>query len=81
MSFRPFLVATFGVYGAAGAAALSVLLGTQAGASLDFALLRSVFVFVIITALAFAAEAVLTVGVQPLQPAEAPEADGKSFHE
>ena len=81
MSFRPFLVATYGVYAAAAAAVLSVLLGTQAGASLDFALLRSVFVFVIIAALAFGAEAVLTVGVRPFQPAEAPQSDRESFDE
>jgi predicted secreted protein len=69
------------VYAAVAAAGFSVLLGTQAGASLDFALLRSVFIFVVITALAFGAEAVLTVGVQPLQPSEAQEAAAETLDE
>ncbi len=68
MNFRPYTVATYGVYAGAFVAALSVWLGSQAGASLDFALIRAVFVFVIFTALAFGAEAVLTVGWQPPEP-------------
>ncbi len=65
MNLRPFTVATYGVYAAIAVAGLSVWLGKQAGASLDFALLRAVFIFVIFTALAFGAEAVLTIAWQP----------------
>ena len=81
MNFRPFVVATYGVYAAVFVAGLSVLLGTQAGASLDFALLRSVFIFVVIAALAFGAEAVLTVGFQPPQPHGAHESAQESNDE
>ena len=72
MNFQPFVVARWGIYLASGVAALSVWLGHQAGASLDFLMLRSVFVFVIVTALAFAAEAVLSVAVAPVLPDERP---------
>ena len=65
MNFPPFAVARYGMYLAVVAAVMSAWLGQRAGASLDFALLRSVFVFVIVAALGFGAEAVLTVGVPP----------------
>ena len=42
-------------------AVLSVWLGQRAGASLDFTLLRGVFIFIIFIGLAFGAEAVLTL--------------------
>ncbi|MCC6388623.1 MAG: hypothetical protein IT302_14705 [Dehalococcoidia bacterium] len=76
MNFPPFAVARYGVYLALFAAVMSAWLGQRAGASLDYALLRSVFVFVIFTALGFGAEAVLTVGVHPIEhPAQAAKSD------
>lgn len=68
MSLRPFTVAKIGVYAALAVTVLSIWLGQQAGASLDYTLLRGVFVFVIFTALGFGAEAVLTVDWQPPRP-------------
>lgn len=80
MTFRPFTVARIGVYLALAAAVLSAWLGHRAGASLDWALMRSVFVFVIVVVLGFGAEAVLTVGfspreAQPAAPARREESD------
>ncbi|MGE5596190.1 MAG: hypothetical protein ACM3S1_09170 [Hyphomicrobiales bacterium] len=66
--FRPYTIARYGVYLAIAVAAMSIWLGQRAGASLDYSLLRAVFVFVIFTALAFGAEAVFTVGWQPPPP-------------
>lgn len=76
MNFQSFAVARYGVYLALFAAVMSAWLGQRAGASLDYALMRSVFVFVIFTALGFGAEAVLTVGVQPHDPAQAKHETG-----
>lgn len=75
MTLPPYAIARYGVFAAAAIAAISAWLGVSAGASFDFALLRSVFVFVIVTALAFGAEAVLNTGWQPrpIAPAPAPE--------
>lgn len=72
MNLRPYMVARFGVYGALAVAAASVWLGLQAGATFDYALLRAVFIFVVFTALGFAAEAVLTLGWQPRSPSPPP---------
>jgi hypothetical protein len=72
MNLRPFTVARYGVYAAGAVAALSAWLGQQAGASLDFVLLRGVFVFVIFTAMAFAAEAVLSMRFDAAPPALPP---------
>ncbi len=75
MNLRPLTVARLGIYVAVAVAALSIWLGQRAGASLDYSLLRAVFVFVIFTALGFAAEAILTVDwQQPEKPAPAPPA-------
>lgn len=68
MNLRPYTVARCGVYLALAVAALSVWLGQQAGATLDFSLMRAVFIFVIFTALGFGAEAVLSVGFTPSAP-------------
>lgn len=68
---RPYTVARWGVYAAAAVAALSVWLGLDAGVALDYALLRAVFFFLVVAALAFGAEAVLLL--TPL-PAPAPPA-------
>ena len=62
---RPYTIARYGLYAAAAVALLSVWLGTRAGAPLDYALLRSVFFFVIVAALAFGAEAVLLLTPVP----------------
>ena len=70
MTFQPYSVARYGVWLAVAAAVTSVWLGYRVGASLDFALVRSVLVFIVIATLGFAAEAVLTIGVHPA--AEAP---------
>ncbi len=70
--FRPMAVARYGVYLALAAAVLSAWLGQRAGATLDFAVLRSVFVFVVVASLGFAAEAVLTIGWRPTPPAPPP---------
>lgn len=71
MNLRPCTVARYGIYAAMAFAALSVWLGQQAGASLDYAVLRSVLIFIVFTGLAFGADAVLTLGVS-LTPAEPP---------
>lgn len=73
MSLRPYTVAKYGIYVAVAMAGLSVWLGQQAGATLDYTLLRAVFVFVVFTAIGFGAEAVLTVGVRPTSPDPATE--------
>ncbi len=65
MTFRPFTVARWGMYVAAGAAVLSIWLGHNAGASLDFLMLRAVFVFVIVTLLGLGAEATLSMNFTP----------------
>lgn len=69
---RPLTVARAGVYLAAAAAVGSAWLAQRGGLPLADAVMRSVFVFVIVTVLAFGAEAVLTVGVTPRPPAEPP---------
>lgn len=70
-TFRPYTVARYGVYLAIGVAVMSVWLGANAGATLDFTILRGVFVFLIVTALGFGAEAVLTLSpVRPPRPVE-----------
>ena len=76
--FAPYTVARWGVYLALGVACMSIWLGHRAGASLDYSLLRSVFIFVIVTVLAFAAEAVLSTNIipsprPPASPVSAPE--------
>jgi hypothetical protein len=71
MNLRPYTVARYGIYFALAFAAMSVWLGQQAGASLDFTILRGVFIFIVFTALAFGADAVLTLDVR-LAPSEPP---------
>ena len=66
MIFPPMAIARYGVYLALAISVLSVWLGQRAGATLDFTLLRAVFIFVIFTALGFAAEAVFTIGFVPV---------------
>lgn len=68
----PYTIARYGVYLAAAVAVLSVWLGLRAGAGLDYALLRSVFFFVIVAALGFGAEAVLLL--TPVRPVGPPAA-------
>ena len=71
--FPPFAVARYGTYLAAAVAVISVWLGTRAGFSLDYAVLRSVFFFVIVICLAFGAEAVLLT--TPYRAARTPESE------
>lgn len=63
----PFTVARYGMYAAVAIAAVSVWLGHRAGASLDYAVLRGVIVFVIFAALGFGAEAVLMASTHDQQ--------------
>lgn len=74
MIVRPFLIARYGVYLALLVAALSAFWAHSAGYSIDGALMRSVFVFVIFVALAFGAEAVLISGPVSLPGTGKPEA-------
>ena len=67
-TLRPYTIARIGVYAAAAIALISVWFGTQAGAPLDYALLRSVFFFVIVAGLGFGAEAVLLLTPVPPSP-------------
>jgi hypothetical protein len=69
---RPYTIARYGVYLAGIVAAGSVWLGLQAGSALDYALLRSVFFFVIVAGLSFGAEAVLLL--TPIPPPAPPAA-------
>lgn len=69
---RPYAIARLGIYAAAAVALLSVWLGTRAGVALDYALLRSVFFFVIVAGLGFGAEAVLLLTPVPIAPPPAP---------
>lgn len=57
--------ATLGVYIAIGLAVGSVVLARNAGMAFDLAVMRAVFVFVLFTALAFGAEAVLSAPGAP----------------
>lgn len=59
MNLPPYTIARYGVWAALAVAALSVWLGLGAGQPFDYAILRSVFFFLIVTVMAFAAEAVL----------------------
>lgn len=65
MNFQPLSVARYGLLLAFAAAVMSAWLGHRAGATFDYALLRSIAVFIIFAVLGFGAEAVLTVGFQP----------------
>jgi hypothetical protein len=56
----PLTLARWGIYGAAGLAALSAWLGLQAGGTLDYVVLRSALVFVVFAAIAFAGDALLS---------------------
>lgn len=73
MSIPPFTLARYGVWVALAVAALSVWLGARAGVALDLAVLRAVFFFVIVTVMAFGAEAVLLTSPPVSKPSgEAP---------
>lgn len=65
MTLRPYTIARYGVWVAFAVAALSVWLGLGAGVALDYAILRSVFFFLIVTVVAFGAEAVLLTSPPP----------------
>lgn len=78
MTFRPYTIARYGVWAALSVAALSVWLATRAGVALDQALLRAVFFFLLITVMAFGAEAVLLVTPPAARPASEPESAAES---
>ena len=58
-------MARYGVYTALGVAVLSLLLAHNAGMPMDVAAARSLFIFVVFSALAFGAEAVLLSAGRP----------------
>jgi hypothetical protein len=78
MTFRPYTIARYGVWVALSVAALSVWLATRAGIALDQALLRAVFFFLLITVMAFGAEAVLLVTPPTAHSAGEPESSAES---
>lgn len=59
MIVRPFVIARYGIYLALAIAVLSVILARGSGTAFDTALLRALFVFVLFTALAFGADAIV----------------------
>ncbi|WP_322819635.1 hypothetical protein [Tepidiforma sp.] len=74
----PFTIARYGVYLALGAAIATVWLGTRAGYPLDQSLMRAIFTFVLVTVVAFGAEAIILTS-PPRSPSNPPEppADGE----
>ena len=82
MNLRPFTVARFGVWAALIIAALSLLLSHNAGMAADLAAARALFIFVVFSALAFGAEAVLLTAArstpQPTPQSTADEAAAES---
>jgi hypothetical protein len=80
VNLRPLTVARYGVWFALAVAFLSGWLGVRSGASMDYVMLRGVFVFIIFVALAFGAEAILTLGFRP--PAASQQDDnGQEAHD
>ncbi len=55
----PFTIARYGVYLALAAAVAAAWLGTRAGYSFELSLMRAIFTFVLVTAVAFGAEAII----------------------
>lgn len=74
----PFTIARYGVYLALSAAIATVWLGTRAGYPFDQSLMRAIFTFVLVTAVAFGAEAIILTS-PPRSPSNPPEppADGE----
>ncbi len=78
MTFPPYTIARYGVWVALSVAALSVWLATRSGVALDQALLRAVFFFLLVTVMAFGAEAVLLTTPPPARPIGEPEVSAES---
>ncbi len=70
----PFTIARYGVYAALATAVAAAWLGTRAGYPFDQALMRAIFTFVLVTAVAFGAEAVILTS-PPKAPPQQPPAD------
>ena len=70
----PFTIARYGVYAALTVAIAAAWLGTRAGYPFEQALLRAIFTFVLVTAVAFGAEAVILTS-PPKAPPPQPPAD------
>jgi hypothetical protein len=70
----PFTIARYGVYAALAMAIAAAWLGTRAGYPFDQALMRAIFTFVLVTAVAFGAEAVILTS-PPKAPPPQPPAD------
>lgn len=68
----PFTIARYGVYAALAMAIAAAWLGTRAGYPFDQALMRAIFTFVLVTAVAFGAEAVILTSPPKAQPPQPP---------
>ena len=80
MNSQPLYVARYGVYAALGAAAICAWLTHRAGNSLDVSVMRSVFVFVLFTGLAFGAEAVIVTAPRRQQARAHADAHENASH-
>lgn len=69
----PYTIARYGVYAALAMAVAAAWLGTRAGYPFDQALMRAIFTFVLVTAVAFGAEAIVLTS--PPRPQPPPPAD------
>lgn len=74
----PFTIARYGVYLALAAAIATAWFGTRAGYSFDWSLMRAIFTFVLVTAVAFGAEAIVLTSPPRTTPENPePPADGE----
>lgn len=71
----PFTVARYGVYLALAAAIAAAWLGTRAGHPFDLTLMRAIFTFVLVTAVAFGAEAIILTSPPRRDPPPPPAND------
>ncbi|WP_322795472.1 hypothetical protein [Tepidiforma sp.] len=69
----PFTIARYGVYLALAVAVLTTWLATRAGHPFDEALMRAIFTFVLVTAVAFGAEAIILTSPPRTQPTQDPD--------
>lgn len=72
-SLRPFTIARYGVYLALAVAVLTTWLATRAGHPFEAALMRAIFTFVLVTAVAFGAEAIILTSPPRPQPTHDPD--------
>lgn len=79
MTIPPFALARYGVWTALAVSALSVWLGLRSGVALDHAVLRAVFFFLIVTVMAFGAEAVILTSPPVRKPSGAAPSPDESI--